>query len=492
MIRSMPVFLDGRQSTLAVAAMHSCAKPWQIREDRMSSISTSQRPTNVRWVVLALACLTSGMLYVHRYSWGVIKKEIKQEFEAYRLATRLARFHVSGGLHRLSDSYRHGRRSLRTCSRVAADGSRLVVRRRRHGFGTRLLLVRDGQAAVWRNAGRRLSEPDQDHAQLVSAGRTNYRARSGWRDGRPDRRRLCAAADRVGADVSNATRMRAALIAIAVLGVLLAAALRTVLRDSPNVHPGANAAERELIGDYDPPKSQPPEIAVGRAPRAVKASLALMMLQSFTSTFADILFVYWIPLFLEEEKGLSKGAMGVFASLPLMAGALGGAAGGMLNDLIIRRTGKLRLGRTAVGLSGKLTAAFLIAASLSVEDGRWMMVVVAAAKFFTDWSLPTLWGAVTDIGGRAVGQGVRHGQHHRRSGRLSCRPCNRRRQTRLRLVDCLLADCRRLRRLGALLAGHRSDSQTGRSCFRLRGVGLGQKLLADRVLPQLVRVAFNA
>jgi nitrate/nitrite transporter NarK len=26
------------------------------------------------------------------------------------------------------------------------------------------------------------------------------------------------------------------------------------------------------------------------------------------------------------------------------------------------------------------------------------------AKFFTDWSLPTLWGAVTDVGGRASGK----------------------------------------------------------------------------------------
>ena len=76
----------------------------------------------------------------------------------------------------------------------------------------------------------------------------------------------------------------------------------------------------------------------------------------------------------------------------------------MKDDFIIRRTGKLRFGRTTVGLSGKLTAAFLIAASLSVDDGRWMMVVVAVAKFFTDWSLPTLWGAVTDTGGRASGK----------------------------------------------------------------------------------------
>jgi sugar phosphate permease len=201
---------------------------------------------------------------------------------------------------------------------------------------------------------------------------------------------------------------REALLSIALAGVLLAAALRWMLRDSPAEHPHANAAERRLIGADDPPASAPaastPAERAFRWRPAIAASLAFMMLQSLTSTFADVLFVYWIPLFLEEDKGLSKGAMGVFASLPLAAGALGGMAGGMLNDLLIRRTGKLRLARAAVGFSGKMTAAVLIAASLSVESGRWMMVVVAAAKFFTDWSLPTLWGAVTDIGGRASGR----------------------------------------------------------------------------------------
>ncbi|HVA46918.1 MAG TPA: hypothetical protein VNH11_11175 [Pirellulales bacterium] len=49
---------------------------------------------------------------------------------------------------------------------------------------------------------------------------------------------------------------RAALVGIALAGVLLAAAMRAVLRDSPNVHPKTNAAERRLIGDHDPPSSR--------------------------------------------------------------------------------------------------------------------------------------------------------------------------------------------------------------------------------------------
>ena len=95
--------------------------------------------------------------------------------------------------------------------------------------------------------------------------------------------------------------------------------------------------------------------------------------------------------------------MGVFASLPLGGGALGGTAGGFLNDLLIHASGSRRWGRSAVAFTGKLLAGVLIAASLAVPDGRGVMVVLLGCKFFGDWSLATQWGTITDVGGRASG-----------------------------------------------------------------------------------------
>src|SRR5262245_57529829 len=39
----------------------------------------TEKPTRVRWLILGLACATSWLLYVHRYSWGIIKKSLKTE-----------------------------------------------------------------------------------------------------------------------------------------------------------------------------------------------------------------------------------------------------------------------------------------------------------------------------------------------------------------------------------------------------------------------------
>jgi len=124
---------------------------------------------------------------------------------------------------------------------------------------------------------------------------------------------------------------------------------------------------------------------------------------SFFSTFADNLFVFWIPTFLVEEKSFSAAQMGIFASLPLLGGALGGFSGGLVNDYLIRLMGRRRA-RSVVACTGKMIAAALIVASLSQSDGRIMMLILFACKFFSDWSQPTWWGTVTDIGGPASGR----------------------------------------------------------------------------------------
>ena len=38
------------------------------------------RPTGVRWRVFALACGTSFLLYLHRYTWNIVGPKLQDEF----------------------------------------------------------------------------------------------------------------------------------------------------------------------------------------------------------------------------------------------------------------------------------------------------------------------------------------------------------------------------------------------------------------------------
>jgi nitrate/nitrite transporter NarK len=189
---------------------------------------------------------------------------------------------------------------------------------------------------------------------------------------------------------------------LANLGVGFALVFWFLFRNSPREHPWANDAEQREVSEFDPPikAGQPPVLR--RDPRSL-VNFGFVLLYAFASTFADNLYVFWIPLFLREAKGLGDIEMGLFGSLPLWGGALGGLCGGLLNDVLIRATGRRRLSRSGVGFTGKLLAAVLISLSVAVSDGRLVMLVLLGCKFFSDWSQPTVWGTITDISGRAAG-----------------------------------------------------------------------------------------
>jgi MFS family permease len=194
---------------------------------------------------------------------------------------------------------------------------------------------------------------------------------------------------------------RGALLTIAVPGVLLAVAFGVIFRNSPREHPWTNRAEQEEI-EAGIPAATPGRVRF-RLDGPTRATLAMLLLYAFFSTFADMLYVFWIPTFLVDGKGLSRVYMGWFAMLPLLGGAVGGIVGGTLNDACLRRTGGSRWARSGVAFTGKFLAAVLIVTSLAVPDGRLVMVLLLACKFFGDWSLPTLWGSITDMAGKGAG-----------------------------------------------------------------------------------------
>ena len=126
----------------------------------------------------------------------------------------------------------------------------------------------------------------------------------------------------------------------------------------------------------------------------------MMFCYIFLSTFQDQFYVNLIGSFLKDGRHLDVGSLGLFAALPVLGGMVGGILGGFLNDWLIRRTGNRRWTRSGVGFTGKFVGALLVVVGIQFDDGRLTMVAMMAARVFSDWSLPTQWAAVTDMGGR--------------------------------------------------------------------------------------------
>jgi sugar phosphate permease len=359
------------------------------------------RPTQVRWQIFALTCAASWILYLHRYSWGVIKPALRRENPSLTDAQwgwLDAAFNATYALGQVpcglaGDLF--GARAVLTpiilCWSLLVAGLTLA-----HGFWA-IFAIRSLFGAAQAGAYPILSKVTR--AWFPLAIRTSVQG-------------SVTAFGRVGGACSPlivATLLMGllgfswqnALVTITVPGVVLAVAFWLAFRNSPREHPWSNAAEQQAILAGEPPLQSG---ALTRLrwnwPNGI--NLGLLSLYAFASSFADMLYVFWIPSFLIEGKGLTDTQMGLFAPLPLLGGAMGSVVGGMLNDLLIRITGKRRIARSSVAFTGKLLAAGLIALSIHVLDGRLVMLILLACKFFGDWSLPTQWGTVTDISGSAA------------------------------------------------------------------------------------------
>jgi ACS family glucarate transporter-like MFS transporter len=364
---------------------------------------SSHPPTQIRWLVFALACGTSFLLYLHRYCWGVVKGSVKGELGLSDLqlgwldsafAVTYAVGQIPGGA--AGDLF--GPRRMLSLMILLWSGALAWI-----GLGQGMLGLAASRAAFGAaQAGVFANLAKVTKSWFPLSVRTSVQGAISTFSGR-----LGGACSSLVVSTMLMGLLgfdwRTALYVVAALGAVLAIAFWLLFRNSPAEHPWCNEEEVRVVSEGSAPDAAAASSPGGLVRSSGSVTLAVLLLHSFTSTLPDMLYLNWIPIFLEEAKGFGKVEMGIYAMFPLIGGALGGLFGGTLNDVLIRVTGNRRLSRSAVGLTGKVVSGGLMAWAITLEDGRAVMCVLAASKFFTDWSLPTQWATVTDIAGRAAG-----------------------------------------------------------------------------------------
>lgn len=189
--------------------------------------------------------------------------------------------------------------------------------------------------------------------------------------------------------------------ALGVMGLAGAAfgiAFLILFQNSPAEHPLVNDAERALIAEGSVTQTLRGTLSWSRAIRS--RSLFCFTVQQFMDAGSDVAFVYLIGKYFLDRHGLDIKNVGWLASLPLWGGALGGIVGGWLNDRLIRQTGNRRWSRSGIGFVGKIIGCAMLFVVSGQGEPVAAGIALMAAKFFSDWSQPTVWGTCTDLGGR--------------------------------------------------------------------------------------------
>jgi MFS transporter, ACS family, glucarate transporter len=186
------------------------------------------------------------------------------------------------------------------------------------------------------------------------------------------------------------------------IGLCWSAAWYWYYRDTPSEHSRINPAERRLIEDSigirDASMRAVPWRRILRSP-----SLWTLSLMYFCYGYSIDIYLDWFPKYLNEHRGFNLTQMGIYASLPLLAGAAGDLLGGTVSDHCAKRFGNLKLARRAVALAGFLLAAIFILPATFTQHSTASVLYSCVAVFGLEVTVGVSWAIPLDIGGDYAG-----------------------------------------------------------------------------------------
>jgi sugar phosphate permease len=193
------------------------------------------------------------------------------------------------------------------------------------------------------------------------------------------------------------------------VGFLWAVAFWISYRNLPEEHHGVNRAELAHIRGVEPDGSvkPSPNTAAAKTPPwgRIFGSPNMWSIAAAYGCFfyGTYFYVTWFPTYLLEYRHLSLQAVGVFASLPFLAGIVGDIAGGALTDLLYKRTGRVKLARRAVAAPAMLASAACLVPAAITGSVWTALACLTASFFFLEMVIGPAWAVPMDVGGEFSG-----------------------------------------------------------------------------------------
>ena len=191
------------------------------------------------------------------------------------------------------------------------------------------------------------------------------------------------------------------------IGFIWVAAFWWSYRERPEDHRGVNRAELAQIRGVNPDGSVKSLTVSKQATpwRRILTSPNMwwIALGYCCFFFGTNFYLTWYPTYLREYRGLSVAALGVWGSIPLLAGMAGDIVGGSISDVILKRTGNARLARRGVAAPGFLLAGAFVVPAAMVGDATLSIAFLATSFFFLEWVIGPAWAVPMDVGGRFSG-----------------------------------------------------------------------------------------
>ena len=363
-------------------------------------------PTHVRWNIVAMLALVTGITYIDRLNLQVAGKYIQDEYKfdtqtmgwvlgAFGLG--YATFHVLGGW--LGDRFGARRvlaltvlwSSVFTALTAVAPSLGAGWLSAAWSFIVVRFLLGSGEAAAFpvcnKTASYWLGQKERAFGTslfLTGVGVTGTIApvSINW--------------------LSKNWGWRMSFVISGVLGVAVSAAWYAYVRNRPREHRGVNAAELALIlspgeKEANPRSDKKVRITMSAWGKILKSrSVRALMFSHFCLVYAVNIFFSWFFIYLVRERGLAASRASMWISVPFFASIFMIPFWGWLTDRGSEKFGK-RSGRQYVVWVGVGCSAIFLVVGAHTANNTLAALQLAAAAAFNLAASAILWTACGDI-----------------------------------------------------------------------------------------------
>jgi ACS family glucarate transporter-like MFS transporter len=375
--------------------------------DSPQALPQELRATGVRWHIVALLALISGLTYLDRLNLSIAGRYIQDEFafsnqtmgwilSAFVLGYAL--FQVPGGW--VGDRY--GPRGVLTAAilwwsvftAATAIAPRLPLAAwfsLAWSFAIVRFLIGVGEAAAFPNSNKIVAL--WMGAKQRGIGNSLFLVGIGV-GGTLTPKLITSIMQRWG--------WRSSFYVCALIGTAVAVLWRFYATNRPEEHPRVNAAELALIRVSAPGEagsSQAAGLARQHTPwRRIFSSVSAgsLVLSYFCIAYPAYIFYTWFFIYLTRVRGFTVTQGGTWGSAPFLAITLLAPLGGWLSDRAVARWGKRRGRQSAVWLGATCSAALLWAGGHTAHNSVAVLLLAAAAGFNL-FATTTWWATCNDL-----------------------------------------------------------------------------------------------
>lgn len=194
------------------------------------------------------------------------------------------------------------------------------------------------------------------------------------------------------------------------LGIVVAFIWLKIIH-SPKEHPSLSASELDYISqggalvdlDSGQSKQQTPVVNTFACIKELLSSRMLLgvYIGQYCINALTYFFLTWFPLYLVQERGMNILQAGFLASLPAIAGFLGGISGGWFSDRLLKKGYSLTVARKLPIVLGMLMSTSMIACNYVDTDV--LIIAIMSLAFFGKGVGALGWAVVADTSPKEAG-----------------------------------------------------------------------------------------